>query len=124
MQKLILKNKGLVVEQYPLDKERITIGRQSDNDIHLDDAVISGHHAAVVLEQSPYLEDLKDAYLEDMDSTNGTLLNSRPVKRQMLKHGDVITIGHYELSYEADSAQSMDRTAILLPEETMMGKKK
>ncbi|MCK5640090.1 MAG: FHA domain-containing protein [Gammaproteobacteria bacterium] len=124
MQKIILKNKGLVVEQYPLEKDRITIGRNSDNDIHLDEPVVSGCHAAVVLEDSPYLEDFRDAYIEDMDSTNGTLLNNKTVTRQMLKHGDVISIGQYELSYESDSGQSMERTAILLPEDTMIGKKK
>lgn len=124
MQKIILKNKGLVVEQYPLEMERLTIGRNSDNDIHLDEPVISGYHTAIVLEESPYLEDFKDAYVEDLDSTNGTLLNNRAVKRQMLKHGDVISIGQYELTYESDSGQSMDRTAILLPEDTMLGKNK
>jgi pSer/pThr/pTyr-binding forkhead associated (FHA) protein len=124
MQKIILKSKGLVVEHYPLEKDRITIGRHSGNDIHLDEPVISSDHAVIVLEESPYLEDFKDAYIEDLGSTNGTLLNNKAVKRQMLKHGDVISIGEYELTYESDSAQSMDRTAILLPEDTILGKKK
>ncbi|MDR2165565.1 MAG: FHA domain-containing protein [Zoogloeaceae bacterium] len=82
----------MVLKEIELDEERITIGRKSSNDIQIDNPAISGEHAAVVTV-------LKDSFLEDLDSTNGTLVNGRSVKRYALQHNDVIEIGKYKLKY-------------------------
>lgn len=74
MAKLILSMDGLVLKEIPLNKERLSIGRKPHNDIQIDNLAISGEHAVVV-------NILNDSFLEDMNSTNGTLVNGQPVKK-------------------------------------------
>ena len=93
--KLILSMDGLVLKEVPLDKERMSIGRKPHNDIQIDNLAISGEHASVVTI-------LNDSFLEDMDSTNGTLVNGQPIKKHFLQHGDVIELGKYKLKYLND----------------------
>jgi hypothetical protein len=88
---------GLVLKEIALNKERMTIGRRSSNDIQIDNLAISGEHAAVVTI-------LDDSFLEDLNSTNGTLLNGQPVKKHFLKDGDVVELGKYKLKYIAEAA--------------------
>lgn len=92
MAKLIFLLDGNVIKEYMLDKERMTVGRRASNDIQIDNLAISGEHAAVVTIG-------QDAYIEDLDSTNGTLVNKKPIKKYLLKHGDVIGLGKYQLKY-------------------------
>jgi pSer/pThr/pTyr-binding forkhead associated (FHA) protein len=90
---------GLVLKEMALEKERTTIGRKPHNDIQIDNLAISGEHAAIVTI-------LNDAFLEDMNSTNGTYVNGQPVKKHVLKSNDVIELGKYRLKYLADNAAS------------------
>ncbi|HSD61667.1 MAG TPA: FHA domain-containing protein [Burkholderiales bacterium] len=83
---------GLVLKEIALSKERTTLGRKPDNDIHIDNLAVSGHHAVIVTI-------LNDSFLEDLHSTNGTLVNGRPVDKHFLQNGDVIEIGKYKLRY-------------------------
>ncbi|WP_374486625.1 FHA domain-containing protein [Zoogloea sp.] len=96
MPRLILSMDGLVLKEMALEKERTTIGRKPHNDIQIDNLAISGEHAAIVTI-------LNDAFLEDMNSTNGTYVNGQPVKKHVLKNNDVIELGKYRLKYLADS---------------------
>ncbi|HVC29144.1 MAG TPA: FHA domain-containing protein, partial [Gammaproteobacteria bacterium] len=84
MGKLILTLDGQELAQYELEKERYTLGRLSDNDIHIDNMAVSGHHALI-------LNILKDSFLEDLNSTNGTYVNGKLIKKHALQDGDVIT---------------------------------
>ncbi|MBS0370026.1 MAG: FHA domain-containing protein [Proteobacteria bacterium] len=99
MPRLILSMDGLVLKEMTLEKERTTIGRKPHNDIQIDNLAISGEHAAIVTI-------LNDAFLEDMNSTNGTYVNGQPVKKHVLKDSDVIELGKYRLKYLVDSAAS------------------
>jgi hypothetical protein len=94
MAKLILSMDGLVLKEIPLLKERMSIGRKAHNDIQIDNMAISGEHAAVVTI-------LNDSFLEDLNSTNGTLVNGQSVKKHFLKDGDVIELGKYKMKYLA-----------------------
>ena len=98
MAKLILSMDGLVLKEIALAKERMSIGRKPFNDIQIDNLAISGEHAAVVTI-------LNDSFLEDLNSTNGTLVNGQPAKKHFLKNGDVIELGKYKLKYVVDPAQ-------------------
>lgn len=73
MAKLILSMDGLVLKEIPLNKERLSIGRKPQNDIQIDNLAISGEHAVVV-------NILNDSFLEDLNSTNGTLVNGQDRK--------------------------------------------
>ncbi|MFC5300281.1 FHA domain-containing protein [Azospira restricta] len=97
MAKMILSMDGLVLKEIPLAKERMTIGRKPHNDIQIDNLAISGEHAAVVTI-------LNDSFLEDLNSTNGTLVNGQPVKKHFLKNGDVVELGKYKLKYIAEQS--------------------
>lgn len=93
--KLILSMDSAVIKEYPLVKERMTIGRKSHNDIVIDNLAISGEHAAVVTI-------LHDSFLEDLDSTNGLEVNGTPTKKHFLQNNDLIEIGKYKLKYIND----------------------
>jgi pSer/pThr/pTyr-binding forkhead associated (FHA) protein len=93
--KMILSLDGQIVREFPLNKERMTIGRKPQNDIHVDNLAVSGEHAAIITI-------LNDSFMEDLGSTNGTLVNGNPVKKHFLQSGDVIEIGRHKLKYVND----------------------
>jgi len=109
---LVLTLNQSVLGEFPLDKERLLIGRKPENDIQVDNLAVSGQHAAIITI-------LNDSFLEDLDSTNGTFVNGKLVKKHALKHGDVITIGKHELKYVNDEAttddQDFEKTMIIRP---------
>ena len=92
MAKLILSLDGQVLREVPLDKERVTIGRKPHNDIPIENLAVSGEHACIVTI-------LNDSFLEDLGSTNGTLVNGNSIKKHILQNNDVIEIGKYKLKY-------------------------
>ncbi len=95
MARLILSLDGQTLAEYNMTKERYTIGRLTDNDIRVDNAAVSGHHSLII-------NILNDSFLEDLNSTNGTYVNGKLIKKHALQHGDVITAGHHQLRYVDD----------------------
>jgi len=109
--KLVLSLNASVLGEYNLEKERITIGRKPDNDIQIDNLAVSGQHAAIITI-------LNDSFLEDLDSTNGTFVNGKLIKKHALKNGDVVSIGKHELKYingEATAEDDFEKTMIIRP---------
>ena len=96
MGKLVLFLADGTLMTVPLDKERLTIGRRADNDVCLPYPAVSGEHAAVVTI-------LADSFLEDLGSTNGTLVNGKPVLKHFLRDNDQIDIGRQRLTYRLDN---------------------
>src|SRR5882757_6431126 len=92
MAKLTLSLDGAMIKEVSLDKERMTIGRKPHNDIQIDNLAVSGEHALIVTI-------LNDSFLEDLGSTNGTLVNGNPVKKHILQTNDVIELGKYKLKF-------------------------
>jgi predicted component of type VI protein secretion system len=92
MARLVLSLDGQVLAEYNMTKERYTVGRLPDNDIRIDNPAVSGHHALVI-------NILNDSFLEDLNSTNGTYVNGKIVKKHAMQHGDVITVGHHSLRF-------------------------
>ena len=97
MAKLILSMDGLVLKEIPLTKERTTIGRKPHNDIQIDNLAVSGEHAVIVTI-------LNDSFLEDLGSTNGTVVNGNPIKKHFLQNNDVIELGKYKLKFVGEAA--------------------
>lgn len=117
MGKLIVTYADGTTAEIPLDKERVTIGRHPDNDIPLPDKAVSGHHAVIITI-------LKDSFLEDLDSTNGTLVNGRRVAKHPLADGDEIRIGRNTLRFVSDAGAAEDdfeKTMVLKPGELLGG---
>lgn len=95
MAKLILSMDGLVLKEIPLTRERTSIGRKPHNDIQIDNLAVSGEHAVIVTI-------LNDSFLEDLGSTNGTVVNGNPIKKHFLQNNDVIELGKYKLKFLAE----------------------
>ncbi len=115
MAKLIFSLDGAFLGDILLDKERMTIGRRPTNDIHIDNLAVSGEHAAISTIGN-------DSFLEDLGSTNGTLVNGKTVTKHLLQHGDVIELGKYQLKYINESAttqaggqEDFEKTMIIRP---------
>lgn len=131
MAKLILSLDNAVLSEHLLNKEYIAIGRRLTNDIHLHHLEISGEHAAI-------LKMGNDFYVEDLNSTNGTLVNSKLIKKQLLQHADLIGVGRFQLTYINDAVHSsasmhnekisFEKTVLILssaikPKQTLPAKK-
>lgn len=114
MAKLILSMDGLVLKEIPITKERMTIGRKPHNDIQIDNLAVSGEHAVIVTI-------MNDSFLEDLNSTNGTLVNGQPIKKHFLQNNDVIELGKYKLKFvqepgwQAAAAADFEKTMVLRP---------
>jgi len=117
MAKLVHRRDGVLIDEYPLEPGTVRIGRLRDNEIHLDDLIVSGRHAKVEVTPSPYLEDFNEARIEDLGSTNGTLVDDKPITRHLLKHGEVVRIGTDELTFIDEEINASDQTVIYLPED-------
>jgi|SRR5689334_5492219 pSer/pThr/pTyr-binding forkhead associated (FHA) protein len=117
MAKLILSMDGLVLKEINLAKERTTIGRKPHNDIQIDNLAVSGEHAVIVTI-------LQDSFLEDLGSTNGTVVNGQSVKKHFLQNSDIIELGKYKLKYVNEApagvakAADFEKTMVLRPGST------
>ncbi len=127
MAKLILSLDNAHISEYPLNKARTSIGRRPANDIHLDNLAVSGDHAQIVKIGN-------DFYVEDLESTNGTLVNDEPTKKHLLQNGDVIEFGKFQLKYVNDAtsgnasiestAPAFEKTMMIRPSAARSGKTK
>ena len=115
MAKLILSMDGLVLKEIPLTKERTTLGRKPHNDIQIDNLAVSGEHAVIVTI-------LNDSFLEDLGSTNGTIVNGNPIKKHFLQNNDVIELAKYKLKFVGEAAPAasgekadFEKTMVLRP---------
>ena len=102
MARLILSLDNQVLAEYNMSKERYTIGRLPDNDVRIDNPAVSGHHSLII-------NILNDSFLEDLNSTNGTYVNGKLIKKHALQHGDVITIGHHQLRFSDEPAAETEQ---------------
>lgn len=92
MSKLLVYFDGELVGERQLDRERILIGREPGNDLQLAHNAVSGSHAKIITIRS-------DSFLEDLNSTNGTKVNGKSIKKHLLRDGDEITVAKHVLKY-------------------------
>lgn len=97
MAKLILSLDGMVLRDFKIETDKIKIGRKAHNDLQIDNLAVSGEHAAITTIQN-------DSFLEDLGSTNGTMVNGQPIQKHFLQDGDVIELGKYKLKYLREGA--------------------
>jgi pSer/pThr/pTyr-binding forkhead associated (FHA) protein len=102
MARLILSLDNQVLAEYNMMKERYTIGRLPDNDVRIDNPTVSGHHSLII-------NILNDSFLEDLNSTNGTYVNGKLIKKHALQHGDVITVGRHQLRFVDNAADGEEQ---------------
>jgi len=93
LNKLIVRYNGRKIDELIISREIFKIGRKMDNDLRLEDTTVSSHHARIMMKPA-------GLYLQDCNSTNGTIVNGTVVNDKMLTNGDVVVIGKYSIKIE------------------------
>ncbi|MBU7572006.1 MAG: FHA domain-containing protein [Hydrogenophaga sp.] len=107
MPKMIVSIDGVVIKEVQLTKDRTTLGRRPYNDIVIDNLAVSGEHA--VMQMSGM-----DVFLEDLNSTNGTYVNGKAIKKQQLQNGDAVEIGKYKIKFVHEGAsETYEKTTVI-----------
>ncbi len=108
MPKMIVSIDGVVIKEVQLTKDRTTLGRRPYNDIVIDNLAISGEHAVLQLSGN-------EVHLEDLNSTNGTYINGKAAKRQLLRNGDMIEVGKYKIKFVSDGGDALEKAGASVP---------
>lgn len=106
MPKMIVSIDGVVIREVQVTKDRTSVGRRPYNDVVIDNLAVSGEHA--VLQMSG-----NEVYLEDLNSTNGTFVNGKAVKKQLLNDSDLVEIGKYKIKYVNEASSGAVDKAIM-----------
>lgn len=106
MPKMIVSIDGVVIKQVQLSKDRTSLGRRPYNDIVIDNLAVSGEHAVLQMSGT-------EVYVEDLNSTNGTYVNGKAIKKQLLQHADVVEIGKYKISFVAENVTTAEKPAAI-----------
>ena len=106
MPKMIVSIDGVVIREVQVTKDRTSVGRRPYNDVVIDNLAVSGEHA--VLQMSG-----NEVYLEDLNSTNGTFVNGKAVKKQLLNDSDMVEIGKYKIKYVNEASSGAVDKAIM-----------
>jgi pSer/pThr/pTyr-binding forkhead associated (FHA) protein len=108
MGKLVVSLDGVVIKEVQVTKDKTSLGRRPYNDIVIDNLAVSGEHAVLQLVGA-------DVLIEDLNSTNGTYINGKAVKKQLLQHNDTVEIGKYKIKFLAEDGQDYEKTMIMRP---------
>ncbi|MBL8329996.1 MAG: FHA domain-containing protein [Rubrivivax sp.] len=108
MGKLVVSLDGVVIKEVQITKDKTTLGRRPYNDIVIDNLAVSGEHAVLQMVGA-------DVFIEDLNSTNGTYINGKAIKKQLLQHNDTVEIGKYKIRYLVDDAGDYEKTMIMRP---------
>ena len=108
MGKLVVSLDGVVIKEVQITKDKTTLGRRPYNDIVIDNLAVSGEHAVLQMVGS-------DVFIEDLNSTNGTYINGKAIKKQLLTHNDTVEIGKYKIKFLVDDSGEYEKTMIMRP---------
>ncbi len=108
MGKLVVSLDGVVIKEVQITKDKTTLGRRPYNDIVIDNLAVSGEHAVLQMVGA-------DVFIEDLNSTNGTYINGKAIKKQLLTHNDTVEIGKYKIKYLVDESNEYEKTMIMRP---------
>ena len=108
MGKLVVSLDGVVIKEVQVTKDKTTLGRRPYNDIVIDNLAVSGEHAVLQMVAA-------DVFIEDLNSTNGTYINGKAIKKQLLVHNDTVEIGKYTIKYRLEDGTDYEKTLILKP---------
>ncbi len=108
MGKLVVSLDGVVIKEVQITKDKTTLGRRPYNDIVIDNLAVSGEHAVLQMVGA-------DVFIEDLNSTNGTYINGKAVKKQLLAHNDTVEVGKYKIKFMAEEGTDYEKTMIMKP---------
>jgi pSer/pThr/pTyr-binding forkhead associated (FHA) protein len=108
MGKLVVSLDGVVIKEVQITKDKTTLGRRPYNDIVIDNLAVSGEHAVLQMVGA-------DVFIEDLNSTNGTYINGKAVKKQLLAHNDTVEVGKYKIKFMVEDGTDYEKTMIMKP---------
>jgi len=108
MGKLVVSLDGVVIKEIQITKDKTTLGRRPYNDIVIDNLAVSGEHAVLQMAGN-------DVFIEDLNSTNGTYINGKAIKKQLLQHNDTVEVGKYKIKYLLEDSSDHEKTMIMRP---------
>lgn len=108
MGKLVVSLDGVVIKEVQITKDKTTLGRRPYNDIVIDNLAVSGEHAVLQMVGA-------DVFIEDLNSTNGTYINGKAIKKQLLADNDTVEIGKYKIKFLLNNGGDYEKTMILKP---------
>src|ERR1700749_3715434 len=108
MGKLVVSLDGVVIKEVQITKDKTTLGRRPYNDIVIDNLAVSGEHAVLQMVG-------QDVFIEDLNTTNGTYINGKAVKKQLLAHNDTVEVGKYKIKFMVDDGADYEKTMIMKP---------
>jgi len=108
MAKLVVSLDGVVIKEVQITKDKTTLGRRPYNDIVIDNLAVSGEHAVLQMVGS-------DVFIEDLNSTNGTYINGKAIKKQLLQHNDTVEIGKYKIKFHSVDTADYEKTMVIRP---------
>jgi len=108
MGKLVVSLDGVVIKEVQITKDKTTLGRRPYNDIVIDNLAVSGEHAVLQMVGA-------DVFIEDLNSTNGTYINGKAIKKQLLADNDTVEIGKYKIKFLLNDGGDYEKTMILKP---------
>jgi len=108
MGKLVVSLDGVVIKEVQITKDKTTLGRRPYNDMVIDNLAVSGEHAVLQMVGN-------DVFIEDLNSTNGTYINGKAIKKQLLAHNDTVEIGKYKIKYLTEDGVDYEKTMIMRP---------
>lgn len=108
---------GVVISDIEIKEGEYTIGRGQDNDLQLDEGVVSTNHAKFIIQRSPYMDSIYEITLQDMGSTNGIYVNGKKITNQRLNHSDQIRIGTHEFKIYDPESGIGTQTEFYVPDE-------
>ena len=107
MAKILKMQNGEILEEYPLTKSELRIGRAADNDIILYDETVSSHHAIILLDSESDDGFVKTYRVKDLGSTNKTYVNNKEVTEQLLNDKDVLRVGLSHFEFDQNSSEEL-----------------
>ncbi len=113
MAELQLLVDSVVVNTFPLNNNKITIGRTKNNDIVIDEEAVSSEHARIIMTPNEHMEGVIDIFIEDLNSTNGTFVNEERVKRKQLHNSDYIRIAWTKFKLVSDQDTDIEETSVI-----------
>jgi len=108
MSKLVVSLDGVVIKEVQITKDKTTLGRRPYNDVVIDNLAVSGEHDVLQMVGG-------DVFIEDLSSANGSYINGKAIKKQLLADNDTVEIGKYKIKFHSSDGQDYEKTMILKP---------
>ncbi|MGD9003666.1 MAG: FHA domain-containing protein [Desulfobacterales bacterium] len=111
MAMIVQLHEGVAIKKFKLDKPTLSMGRDPESDIFIDNTVVSSRHAVITVDTSAEGGGKPQYVIEDLKSTNSTYVNGKKIERHLLAHNDLIRIGWNNFKFIDEEQKDPNQTA-------------